>query len=299
MFADSETRAGSFEGGGRRLRVAGLALAVAAGLMAAGLAGASEASADVTIEHSAKGGELDGGRLTLRGVSGRAAYATSGGSSGKLSVRRLHRRMFLARKPATGTLQVAGQRGDDRKFRLSKPRYNAARHTVSYRAKPLTNKRSSGAAARAAGVPVGRFGAASLSIVPHPTVATGDNGGNDCIALIQNSGASNSADLNLVSSSKWDTDTWTSAPQSIKRFDYATVESDGGAARGCHWEAVWTMGGDSPAATISMEVTWPWGQGPSTSCSSTNPGVHPCTRNDQHGQIGWNIGQLSGSARTE
>jgi hypothetical protein len=120
--------------------------------MAAGLAGASEASADVTIEHSAKSGELEGSRLTLRGVSGRVAYATSGGSSGTASVRWLHRRVFLPSKPATGTRHVAGHRGGgEPTFRLSKPRYNAARRTVSYRAKRLAKKRSSGSSARAAG----------------------------------------------------------------------------------------------------------------------------------------------------
>jgi hypothetical protein len=66
-----------------------------------------------------------------------------------------------------------------------------------------------------------------------------------------------------------------------------TVESDGGLDRGCHWEAVWTI----DSATISMEVTWPWGQGPSSSCSTTEPAAHPCTRQDQAGTVTWFIGE--------
>jgi hypothetical protein len=291
MFADSGTHAGSFEGGGRRLRVAGLAVAAAAGLMAAGLAGASEASADVTIEHSAKGGELDGGRLTLRGVSGRAAYATSGGSSGKLSVRRLHRRMFLARKPATGTLRVAGQRGDDRKFKLSKPRYNAARHTVSYRAKPVTKKRSSGAAARAAGIPVGSFGAASLSIVPHPTVASGTYGGNDCDMQIYNDGSFLPVEMGLDSSSQWENSQWFHAPANIDPNSWAHVQSVASLSRGCSFSATWDRmpGGNLPSTTITVVVTWPWGQLPTTTCTPSNTAQYSCTRADGDGQIRWKI----------
>jgi hypothetical protein len=119
---------------GRPFRFAGLALA-AAGLCALVPATASAASATL-ITHSAKSGELQGGRLTLRGVSGRVTYVLNSGRRGTLSVRRLHRRLFLPGLPATGTLHVAGYRGgDEPSFRLSKPRRNAARHTVSYRAK--------------------------------------------------------------------------------------------------------------------------------------------------------------------
>jgi hypothetical protein len=288
MFADTETRAVSFEESGRRLRVGGLALAVAAGLMAAGLAGASEASADVTIEHSAKSGELEGGRLTLRGVSGRVAYSTSGGSSGTASLRWLHRRVFLPSKPATGTLHVAGHRGgEEPTFRLSKPRYNAARRTVSYRARRLAKKRSSGSSARAAGGVINsrRFGAASLSIVPHPTLASGDNGGNDCIAQINAQSGINFIYLQLQSSSNWDTDTWAadSPPSGVLPGNSVTVESDGGLGRGCHFETVWNAGG---ATTITIDVTWPWGKVPSSTCTISNQAAH-CWRADQYGQIIW------------
>ena len=53
--------------------------------------------------------------------------------------------------------------GDALTFKLSRPRYSAAHRTVSYRAKPLNNKP----------LPrVGRFGAASLSIVSAPQTAS-------------------------------------------------------------------------------------------------------------------------------
>ena len=159
MFADSKRRSGRFEnGGGRSLRVAGLAIVVAGLVAAPAQAGTGYAT---TFTHSAKSGELKGGRLMLRGVGGRVTYVTNAGRSGRLSVRRLHRRVIVRGRPATGTLHVAGLRGGDEPvFRLSRPRYNAARRTVSYRAKSLSKRRLPGRGVR--------FGAASLSIVPHP-----------------------------------------------------------------------------------------------------------------------------------
>jgi hypothetical protein len=118
--------------------------------------------------HSATSGELGGGRLTLHGVSRRVTWAHNSGRSGVLAVRRMHRRLFAAREPtATGTLHVAGHRGgDELTFKLTKPRYNRSRHTVSYKIKRLGNGHFPSPAARAAGAPQRRkFGAASLSIV--------------------------------------------------------------------------------------------------------------------------------------
>jgi hypothetical protein len=293
MLGDTGARSASFEQTCRRLRVGAFAVVLAAALSAAGLASASAASAATVFKHSAKSGEWGSGRLTLHGVSKRVAYAIDGGRSGNISVRRLHRRIFLPRLAATGALHVAGQRGGrDPRFKLSKPRYNAARHSVSYRAKPLAKRR----AARAAGItPLRNFGAASLSIVPHPRLASGSNGGNDCEARISNSYNIYGA-LDLVSSSNWPTDTWGEGPPAeigqepgnIGVGDYATVESDGGLARGCHWEAVWRP---NYKVTISMYVTWPWGQMPSTGCSSSDQGEFPCTQYDAgSGMIGWGIG---------
>jgi hypothetical protein len=100
------------------LRLAGLLVAVAAGLLAAALAGASWASATMVVTHSAEGGELRDGRLILRGVSGRATWATNAGRSGVISVRRLHRRVFPARKP--GAVPALGQAGHAEAARLGR-----------------------------------------------------------------------------------------------------------------------------------------------------------------------------------
>jgi hypothetical protein len=295
MIVDTETQSGNLEQTFRRLRVAGLVAVVAAALFAAALASASAASAAATVVHSAEGGELKGGRLTLRGVSGRMTYATSAGRSGTLSVRLAHRRLFLPGKPATGTLHVAGHRsGDEAAFRLNRPRYNTARRTVSYRARPLTKKQLPSGAAGAAGIPVRRFGAASLSIVPHPTVASGDNGGNDCYALIDNNGGGrNAANLVLQSSSNWDTDSWAQGPPSEVDINRrGVVESDGGLARGCGFTTTWSMhpGGGAPTTQITISVTWPWGQLPTSTCDVSNPQAYQCWRNDSGGTIIWELG---------
>jgi hypothetical protein len=291
MFADTRQRSGSFERSGWRVAaavwVAGLVAVLVGWLLAAAPASAATAK---MFTQSATGGELQGGRLTLHGVSGRATYVLNTGRPLTVSVRRLHRRLFLPGLPATGTLHVAGYRGgDEPSFRLSKPRRNAARHTVSYKAKRLDNKPLPGGAAPVAGGfrPPRRFGAASLSIVPHPRLIGGPYGGNDCYATVNSPSES---PLNLVSSSNWNTDSWVDQPYGIGPHSGEGVRSLGGLDRGCHWEAVWSV--DNPAATISMEVTWAWGQyPPTTGCSSTNPQAVPCIRSDQaSGEFGWQIG---------
>jgi hypothetical protein len=263
-----------------RLRVA----ALAAGLLMAGLASASSASGAVVVTHSAKSGEFRGGRLTLHGVRERVTYMISGGRTGTESVRRAHRRVFMPGKPATGTLHVAGHRGaDEPTFRLSRPRYNAALHTVSYRAVPLDNKGLPGRSARAAGMSGRQFGAASLTIVPHPTVASGDNGGNDCQITLHNSamtgvisGRHRFWDLQQVSATKWDTDSWASSPPGELAAERdGTWESDGGLWRGCHNTVVWQFkpqaDDPTPPGTITVDLEWDWGQLPRGSCTSSNP----------------------------
>jgi hypothetical protein len=83
-----------------------------------------------------------------------------------MKVKRLHRMLFSARTAtATGILHVAGHRGgDELTFKLSRPRYNAARRTVSYKIKRLGDGRLPSRAAQAAGA-ARRFGPASLSMV--------------------------------------------------------------------------------------------------------------------------------------
>jgi hypothetical protein len=183
------------------------------------------------FEHSAKSGELDGGRLVLRGVNRRVTWVRNDSRSGVVAVRRLHRRLFLPGKPVFGTLHVAGHRGgDEPTLRLSRPRYNAARHTVSYKARPLNNKRLPGEAAGAAAAAVrGSFGAASLSMVGLAQT------GADCMAAVRyDVGADFSMQVNDYS--KWDTDTWNLEPERNHEFSGGLDliwDSYGGTLRGC------------------------------------------------------------------
>jgi hypothetical protein len=260
--------------------------------LAVGLAGAWEASAATVMTHSAKSGEYKGGRLILRGVGGRVSYAISSGRAGTVSVRRLHRRLFLPGLPATATLHVAGMRGgDEPTFRLTKPRYSASRRTVSYRAKPLDGKPLPSRAARASGYRASRrFGAASLSIVGHPRLTGGDNGGNDCQTNIGNMTDGDLANngpkawgnpIQLVSSQQWDTDDW-SPPPPGDRFDplknTGSFVSEGGFLRGCWQSTVWQFvprcfnDGCGPDGTFTLTAGWPWGSFPPTyTCTSSNP----------------------------
>jgi hypothetical protein len=168
--------------GGKTMRAAGLAAALAAGVLAAAAASALPASAAVIASFSAKSGEFRGGRLILPGVSDRVRYLTDAGRSRTMSLGWLHQRVFLPGKPPTGMLHISG-RSDDPAFTLSNPRYNASRQTVSYNAKPLPGTPLSRRGPRRAPL---RFGDASLTILPHPALAVGDNGGHNCQMNVQN-----------------------------------------------------------------------------------------------------------------
>ncbi|MGH3340787.1 MAG: hypothetical protein ACRDPL_18415 [Propionibacteriaceae bacterium] len=175
MYADTMQHSGSFERTWWRVAavvwVAGL-VAVLVGWLAAAPASAQAPPADGTVfVHSAKSGKLAGGRLILQGVGRRVTWAHHSGRNGVIAVRRLHRMLFSAKTAAaTGTLHVAGHRGgDELTFKLSKPRYNRARRTVSYKAKPLNHKPLPSRAAAQAAAAARRFGAASLSIVSAPS----------------------------------------------------------------------------------------------------------------------------------
>ena len=119
--------------------------------------------------HSAKSGVLGGGLLTLHRVRSRVSWASNGGRSGVVRVKRMHSVLFSPGiTSAVETLHVAGHRGgDEPTFRLSRPRYNASRRIVSYRAKPLNNKRRPGRDARKPPT----FGIASLSLLDAPQVS--------------------------------------------------------------------------------------------------------------------------------
>jgi hypothetical protein len=180
MFGDTAQRSGGLgeegrrsgrrrRGAGRSIRAAGLAALAAAGLLAATASGSPPPSGGATVfVHSATSGELGGGRLILHGVGRRVSWAHDSGRSGVMAVKPMHRALFKPGSAAvTAILHVAGHRGgDEPTFELTKPLFNAARHTVSYRIKRLGDGRLPGRAARAAGQPSRRsFGVASLSMV--------------------------------------------------------------------------------------------------------------------------------------
>jgi hypothetical protein len=284
MFATSGGKSVETRG---RFRLAGLALATA-GLVA--LAPAS-AHASATVVHSAKSGELAGSRLKLHGVGRHVTWTTNTGRSGVTRITTIHRKLFLPRKRATGTLHIAGHRGgDELTFRLSRPRYNAFRQTVSYRVKRLSKRPlpgSRGTHATAAGV-ARSFGAASLSVVPHPAVAPGVNGGNDCQLGFQNN---TNFGVQPVSSSKWDTDTWGDTDDLAQgnivnagrrtNHDFGIWDSDGGLFRGCANHTTWRLVVDPTSAsqsappsgvTVDFNIEWDWGStSPQFSCTVSNP----------------------------
>ncbi len=235
-----------------------------------------------TFVHSAKGGELQGGRLILHGVGRRVAWITNSGRSGVVSVKRLQRRLFLPGKAATGVLHVTGDRGgDEQTFKLSRPRYTAARGRVSYRVRRLANTRLS----RPAGVRrLRRFGAASLSILGAPQIGAGDNGGNDCRITITNNLP---WELEASSESKWPTDTWDQGIPFQYVLDQAqsiTWGSDGGFLRGCSVSGGWTIISDPnsppnpPQGTFNLNTEWEWNGGGSTghTCTNTNWASYYC-----------------------
>jgi hypothetical protein len=296
MFVDTGQRFGSLGGTCRRARAAvwgaGLAAVLAAWLLAAVPASAQpgpSANRAIMYTHSAKSGELKGRRLILRGVGRRVTWAHNGGRSGTVSIKRLHRGLFPLGKPATGTLHVAGQRGgDEPTFRLSKPRYYPARRTVSYRAKPLNNKPLPRQAARGAGIlRAGKFGAASLSIVPAPPLSAG---GNTCNTIITNN-TGYTLDYVDNSEGKWPTDDWQEQPNQdspIPSGSDGQWISVGGASRGCANSAVFQIQ-DDPGGKFNLSTEWDWGwNGPQANCSSADSRF-VCRNTSQNGQLSWSL----------
>jgi len=259
------------------------------GLLALAPATAAATPGGATVfTHSAKSGEFRGGRLTLRGVSRRVTAVTNAGHSGVVSVARLHARLFgSGLAPATGTLHVAGNHGgDESTFSLSRPRYSASRRSVSYAAKPLSQRSlpSRGARAAQSGAPQ-EFGAASLSIVPPPQVTLGDNGGLDCSTTVTNQ---TSHLIEASGESNWPTDTWHYGIP----FQFALTQlgtnalnftSWGGLLRGCSASSSWVFVPDPstgdpnpPSVTFTTTTTFPWSGPWSATCTSSDPTDFPC-----------------------
>jgi hypothetical protein len=269
-------------------RVAGLVVVLAAGLVALAPATASaEGFRDAHVYvQAAKRGELGAGRLTLHGVRRRVTWAAHPGQFGDVNIKRLHRLLFTRRTmSATGTLYVPGQRGGEPVMRLSRPRYNASRATVSYRARPLDNTRPRRPAAPPSGG-VRRFGAASLSIVGAPQVNVGRADINECSTRIYN--ATNHY-IQLVSFSTWDTDNVYQTPTTdpIPSGDPTAPGygpnmmtwwwDTGPPLRGCQATAVFKiMGADTETFTVNS--SWPWGSDPNFTC--TPPPGYKCVKAD-------------------
>jgi hypothetical protein len=266
------------------LRLAGV-VAMAAGLMSLAPATASAASTSMVV-HSAKSGEVDGGRLILRGVGRHVTWVTNGGRTDAVPIARMHERLFSPRTPATGTLHIEGHRGgDELALRLSRPRYRPSRQTVSYRIKRLSRRAPRGGAARASQT-ARQFDAASLSIIPHEQLTGGGNGGNDCgQGIINQTGYG----VQTSGQSKWDTDNWaTGVPTNVVPSHSAVPtgsdtrafwESDGGLWRGCSNTVNWQFVADPndpnhaapPTGSFTVIISWPWTQLPTNSCTSSDP----------------------------
>jgi hypothetical protein len=273
--------------------VAGL-VAVAAAVLALAPATAPAIQGGATMfVHSARGGELKGGRLMLRGVGRQLAWVTNGSRSGVVPVARLHRRLFPTGTPAaTGLLHIAGQRPRRAvALRLSRPRFSASRHQVSYRARPLNGGR--GGAALAA-VPR-RFGAASLTILGDPAVMGGTSGGRDCSVLLLNHTL---FDLRVVSVSKSSTDTWGNEIRAGNEVAALTGtidwQSNGGPLLGCSNTVVWDFPDEPiqptpPSGTITITTTYPWTAPFTNTCTSSNPQFTCRAGVDNPGQVVWEI----------
>jgi hypothetical protein len=263
---------------GFSLRLAALT-AAALGMLAVSPATASAVPRGATMfVHSAKSGELHGGRLTLRGVGRDVTWVSNGGKSGVVSVARLHRRLFSpGTPPAAGTLHIAGQRpGRELALKLSRPRYDASRHRVSYRVKRLNKRPASSRVARASQrAAPRRFGPASLSIIGAPPVLPGSFGGNDCRTTLENG---TGLTMFLQSSSKWDTDSWNpDVPEhELTSRQSTTWESDGGTLRGCSNTAVWNIFyPDGLFGTVTITTTYRWAGTPTYTCTPTGSQPEP------------------------
>jgi hypothetical protein len=234
---------------GGLLRLAGLALAAACLVALMPATAAATPGGARTFEHSAKSGELKDGRLTLRGVGRKVTWATNDGSgSGSVRIRRLHRVLFHPLlPPLTGTLHITGHRGgDEPTFSLSRPRYNASRQTVSYRAKRL---RARSGSARAAGIATPRrFGASSLSMVA-------DDDDKSCMTFLDNN---TGHPLILVRVDSPNGQTWQTSPGTpnstiIQPGNSAIYEADG---PNCSYTVYWATTDLQPGVLFTASTSF-------------------------------------------
>ena len=262
-------------------------VALAAGLLTPGPATAAAASRGAMVfTHSAESGQLRGGLLTLRGVGSHLTWAHNRGRSGRISVERLHRRLFFPETPPIATLHVAGRRPQT--FRLRRPHYNAARDSVRYRVRRLRARTRTLARASQASFD---FEAAALSIVAHPSLLTDDDG-NYCAAGLLNLTIH---DLKAASESKWDTDDWDPGIpfNDVAEFLGGTASwaSQGGFLRGCSNTAVWVTDSDPPVS-FTITTAHPWRPGTSTETCKSSDRSYVCVRTLGLDEANWIIRQI-------
>jgi len=264
----------------RTMRVTAVGAAVAF-LLAVASATVSAEPRATTFVHSAKSGELQGGRLTLRGVRRNVTWVDHVGRSGVLPVATLHRRLFARAAPpgwpgsnrslpAPAALLHVGQRpGRVAALSLSRPRYISSRRTVSYRFRRLDKRRGRGGArtaerpgssgvASAAQRPVPRrFGRASLTIAALGSPSDAYH----CVTSVNNF---TDYTIQATSSALWPTDNWDPAIPSgalLLPDDNLVYGSDGGFLRGCGNSSLWTIVDGPPGVrgvTFSFYATNPY-----------------------------------------
>jgi hypothetical protein len=210
------------------------------------------------------------GRYTLRlhGVDPGALYFTDRPhrSTGVIGQPALLRALFDRQSPPNAAVEILGGQADQdvKAFTLSRPRYDAGHHTLTYQAQTL--KRVSNAIAHYNGrldrsLPR-RFGAVSLFI------DSAADWGNTCTATVEND--SDGATFTIGAAFKWDTDHWDDDPGSKTwlRGSYWGWKSAGGFARGCN-NTVTIYTGDGAIITIT------------TGDPITGSNIHACTVNQQ------------------
>ena len=104
-------------------------------------------------------------------------------------------------------------------------------------------------------------------------------------------------ELNVTHYSAWDTDSWKITPQTdnpqttwAELNDTLYWEDVGGFLRGCSTTVNMTVQaptGSPVYGTVSVNVTWPWGGDPASTCT-VSAGFR-CDRADEGGNIMWRV----------
>ena len=111
------------------------------------------------------------------------------------------------------------------------------------------------------------WGERPLTILPHPALAVGGNGGNDCQTVVRFQAAAGG--LRLGSSSLGDGDHWFQPPPTfLPAASSAVITAEGGALGGCGFQAAYVAPGGS---RIIISMLWQWGAAPAITCEASSP----------------------------